>query len=279
MWCAATVGTSAIGSAVTPATPQYLALGGSASVGFQPTSRAPPGQRTNAGYADDLVSLTHQRWPGLQLTELGCPGATTTTFLSGRGRCHFAAGSQLSAAINFMRSHPATRLITVDLGFNNIRPCLVHGVVNHTCVSKGLLLLRRQLPLVLTSLRKAAGDRVDIVGVGHYDPTVVASIGRTSGRSFAAASVGAVEQLDRTLLSIYGRFGIPMADVSRAFDMTSTKAVIVDGRSEPEGAARACALTWMCAPHPYGPNPHPNDAGYWVIARAIAQALPRHSTP
>jgi lysophospholipase L1-like esterase len=147
---------------------------------------------------------------------------------------------------------------------------MMHALVNQICMSKGLGRLRRQLPLVLASLRKAAGDQgVDIVGIGHYDPFVT-----QSSRTFAAASVGAVEQLDRTLLAIYGRFGIPMANVSRAFEMTSTQAVMVGGRSEPEDVARACQLTWMCARHPYGPNLHPNDAGYRVIAQTISQLLP-----
>jgi lysophospholipase L1-like esterase len=69
-----------------------------------------------------------------------------------------------------------------------------------------------------------------------------------------------------------------MADVANAFDMTKTNAVVVAGRSEPKDAARACELTWMCAGHPYGPNLHPNNAGYSVIAQAIAQALPGPST-
>jgi len=283
VWCAASISAPAVASAVTSATPQYLALGGSASVGVQPTSTAPRGQPTDTGYADDLVPLTRQRWPGLQLNQLGCPGATTSTFLYGRGRCHYATGSQLSAAINFLGSHKATRLITIDLGFNNIRPCMMHGLVNQVCLSQGLLLLRQQLPVVLASLRKAAGNQVDIVGVGHYDPFVVASTGRSSRRSFAATSVDAIEQLDGTLHSIYGRFGVAMADVSNAFDinafdMTSRNAVNVAGRSEPKNSARACELTWMCAGRPYGPNLHPNDAGYWVIAQAIAQALQRPST-
>jgi lysophospholipase L1-like esterase len=279
VWCAASIGAPAIAGATTAATPQYLALGGSASVGVQPTSTAPRGQPTDTGYADDLVPLIRQRWSGLQLSQLGCPGATVSTFLYGRGRCHYATGTQLSAAINFLGSHPATtRLVTIDLGFNNIRPCLMHGLVNQVCLSKGLRLLRQQLPVALALLRKAAGNQVDIVGVGHYDPFVVVPTDRSSRRSFAATTVGAVEQLNSTLRSIYGRFGVAMADVSNPFDMTRRNAVIVAGRSEPKNSARACELTWMCAGHPYGPNLHPNDAGYRVIARAIAQALPRLST-
>ena len=41
----------------------------------------------------------------------------------------------------------------------------------------------------------------------------------------------------------------------------------------PTNVARVCALTWMCAAPPLGPNLHPNDAGYRVIAGALADAL------
>jgi lysophospholipase L1-like esterase len=30
----------------------------------------------------------------------------------------------------------------------------------------------------------------------------------------------------------------------------------------------------MCAPKPFGPNIHPNNAGYLAIAKAIAAVLP-----
>ena len=41
----------------------------------------------------------------------------------------------------------------------------------------------------------------------------------------------------------------------------------------PRNVARICALTWMCAPPPYGPNQHPNADGYRVISQAIETAL------
>jgi lysophospholipase L1-like esterase len=267
-----------VGAAELPSSaPQYLDLGGSASVGFQPTATRPHGQRTDTGYANDLVGLTRSRWPGLQLTELGCPGASTTTFVDGGGRCRYGSGTQLAAAVAFLRSHPTTRLITVDLGFNNVRPCFVHGSVNEACVSRGLTSLRQQLPSALRILRTAAGSMVDIVGVGHYDPFASQPGGSRGDRSFAAASVGVIDELDATLRSIYLHFGIQMANVSTAFD-TSGGTPVRGESSGPSAGTRVCELTWMCAHRPYGPNLHPNDAGYRVIARAIARVLPSQWT-
>jgi lysophospholipase L1-like esterase len=264
----------AAGATVPVPVPRYLALGGSSSVGVQPTLGDPSGRPTGKGYADDLAVRARQEWPGLRLTTFGCPGATTGTMLFGGGRCHYAGGSQLSAADHFLRTHPTVRLLTIDVGFNDIRPCMVDQSVNLPCVSRGLDLVDQQLPSILASVKEAADHQVEIIGVGHYDPFVEASRHGPEGDGFAAETVSTVERLNRTLLAIYRRFGVPMADVSTAFDMTSTRAVDVHGTTEPENAARVCALTWMCAPHPYGPNLHPNDAGYQVIAETLARLLP-----
>jgi hypothetical protein len=41
----------------------------------------------------------------------------------------------------------------------------------------------------------------------------------------------------------------------------------------PPNVAMICSLTWMCAPAPRGPNEHPNNAGYRVIARTFWRAI------
>ena len=250
---------------------RYLALGGSASVGVQPTTLAPRGAPTDGGYADDLVAMEGGRWPGLVLTRLGCPGETTSTMLSGRDRCHRGRSSQLAEAVEFLRTDPSVRLVTVDLGFNDVRPCLRHRSVDTRCVAAGIDGLRRQLPVILSSLRSAAGPGVDIVGVGHYDPFLALAGQGAAGRSFAAASLEVIEQLDAALASIYARFSIPMAGVLQAFDAVRTGAAHDAVSAE---VSRTCLLTWMCARPPYGPNLHPNDRGYRLMASAIAAALP-----
>ncbi len=68
------------GAAAAP--PYLLALGGSASVGFQPTAAHPRGQPTTSGYAEDLVPLEQKRWPGLTVVHLGnapVAGASSAT--------------------------------------------------------------------------------------------------------------------------------------------------------------------------------------------------------
>ena len=43
----------------------------------------------------------------------------------------------------------------------------------------------------------------------------------------------------------------------------------------PLNVEKACELTWMCYPSPFGPDDHPNDAGYSFIAQAIEAELPK----
>ena len=260
------------GAAMAP--PYLLALGGSASVGFQPTAAHPRGQPTSSGYAEDLVPLEGRRWPQLTVVHLGCPGATTATVLGGGGHCPYPEGTQLSAAEGFLRSHPTTGLVTVDLGFNDLLPCLRHEVVVEACVDGALVTVRDQLTQILTAIKAAAPSGAVVVGVGHYDPYLGDYVKGPPAQAFSTASLDVVERLDDTLRSVYLAAGVPMADVASAFELTNREEVAWSGLGTvPLDVARTCALTWMCNPPPLGRNVHPDDAGYRKIAGAIADAV------
>lgn len=252
----------------------YLDIGGSASVGFQPTGASPHGQPTDTGYANDLATAERANWPGLQLVEVGCPGATTATMLDGGGHCAYAGGTQLAAATDFLRTHRTTVLVTVDLGFNNVRSCIRAGRVNEACVDQSIDLVDKQLPQILSALRAAGSPGLRIVGIGHYDPYLRNYVGGPMGRVLASASLGVIAQLNQSLHAIYAGYGIPMADVAGDFDTSDLGSTVMPGVGMvPRNVAQICALTWMCAPRPYGPNQHPNDDGYRVISQAITAAL------
>jgi lysophospholipase L1-like esterase len=266
---------SAAGAALHDA-PAYVALGGSGSVGFQPTTQSPDGQPTDTGYANDIDASLHSRWPDLRLVQFGCPGETTNAMLFGGSRCHYQLGTQLAMAVSFLHRHAAD-LVTVDLGANDLDRCIDDLSIDEACAATMTALARTQLVEILTVLRATAAPGTKFVGIGHSDPYLGRYLDGPSGRAFALESVGLIERLNAAMESAYDEFDIPMADVASAFDMTDTTPTVVPGLGTlPLNVARTCQLTWMCAPAPLGPNRHPNDSGYRVIADTVTDLLADH---
>jgi lysophospholipase L1-like esterase len=274
---AGTRGASAPAGATTPilGPHYYLALGGSDSVGYQPTSAIPHGQRTDEGYADDLLAAERDRWGDLRLVQFGCPGETTLTMLFGGDHC-YSSLSQLALAVSFLRAHPSTVLMTIDVGFNDMVRCVVHRVIDAPCVDLALESIRDQLPKIVTTLRSAGAPSLRIIGVGHYDPFLAAYLSGPLGRSFAAQSLDVMTRLNETLRSVYLAAGVPMAELGTAFDMTGEQPTrLASGVVVPMNVARTCALTWECITGPLGHNKHPNEVGYRIIGEAISNLISR----
>ena len=254
----------------------YLDIGASASVGVQPTPLNPDGAPTARGYANDLVALEAAKGVALELTQIGCPGESTTTMLYGGDRCYQSPATQMSTAIAFLQSHYSqTGIVTVDLGFNNVVKCLRLASGVSTCLEQGIDTVRQELPRILSTLQAAAGPNVHFVGVGHYDPFLASALLGTTGMATATESLGAMTMLNDTITGIYQSFLMPTAKVARAFRSFDRVLTARAGVGKvATNVAEACNLTWMCQPAPYGPNLHPNDAGYRAIAASIAATLP-----
>ncbi len=254
----------------------YLDVGASVSVGVQPSVRSPHGQRTRAGYANDLVALEASKGVTLRLHEVGCPGESTTTMISGHDHCYHGTATQLNAAVAYLSAHrDETGLVTIDLGFNDVMPCLRNELFDPACLTRHLSRVASQLEQIIALLRAAAGPHVTFVGLGHYNPFLADWLHGSRGQAFATASVGAMSQLNQTLRDVYGSFSIPMADVAAAFQPATNQPVdLAPFGPVPADVAHTCAMTWMCQPSPYGPNIHPTDLGYHAIASAIDAVLP-----
>jgi lysophospholipase L1-like esterase len=271
--CGGVIGLGSAAQAADAGPHYYLALGGSDSVGFQPTEDVPHGAPTDEGYADDLLSTEQDRWPDLRLVQLGCPGETTLGMLDGGDRCH-ASASQVSLAVAFLRQHPSTVLVTVDVGFNDVVHCMREREVDASCVELALSNVRTQLPQILAALRLAGGPTLHIVGVGHYDPYLASYLGGPAGKAFADQSLDVISRLNDALRSAYAAADTPMADVAGAFDMENSEpSALPNGELVPLDVARTCALTWQCVTGPLGHNKHPNAAGYRLISEAITDEV------
>ncbi len=118
----------------------------------------------------------------LRLAQLGCSGETTATLVNG-GICTYRgdhnlsggvgtghpAGSQLDAAVAFLYQHKDVSLITIDIGANDLNPCVVLPPSQiQACVTQVLPQIAANLSTIMTVLRRAGGSQVQIIGYLSY---------------------------------------------------------------------------------------------------------------
>ena len=252
----------------------YLVLGASESVGVQPTVQAPHGRMTARGYANDVVAMMARDGVAMSLTQLGCPGASTTSMLYGGDQCG-SSTSQLTRAVDFLHAHAQDRgVVSIDIGFNDLGPCFRSGGFDPACVDHQIALIAVQLPQIIDALKAAAGPYVTFVGLNHDNPFLASAVHGRATDTYVDNSAVAIDRLNTQLDSIYAGYGIEVANVARAYALSdTTKVTVPDLGAVPTNLARVCSLTWMCRSAPFGPNIHPDNAGYRVMARAIAAVL------
>jgi len=249
----------------------YLALGDSLSTGVD----APAGE----GYVADVFAHYQATIPGLQLVDYGCPGETTTSFISGPS-CADPDGSQLQAAEAFLKAHPGqVAFVTIDIGGNDVVHCASTSPtfsIDIGCVTDGLAAVQTNLTQIMAGLRSAGGS-VPIYAMNYYDPFVIAWLQGLSGQVAAQESVTLLARLNGELATIYGNAGASLVDVASAFaasdlsDLVSTPS----WGTVPVSVANAC--TWLAVTcvigGPEGFGIHPNAVGYQVIANAFQDAI------
>jgi lysophospholipase L1-like esterase len=257
-----------------PPASYYLALGDSLSQGVQPDSSG-ASVKTPHGYASQLYTVLSKRDPGLRLTDLGCPGETTATMIHGR-TCYYRGGSQLAAAVSFLRAHRGhVALITVDIGANDINTCVMHPSLADfvPCLSKSLTGTSANLTTIMTALRHVAGH-TRVIGMNYYLPELAEWRTGFLGEMFARLAEVAAVRYNNMLTAVYQKSGARIANVFGAFHTSDFgNDVTVPGFGKlPRNVAAICQWTWQCAAPPRGPNQHANQAGYAVIARAFLLA-------
>jgi hypothetical protein len=271
------LGSSADASGTAPTTGFYLDIGASTSLGFQPTGiPAHNGHRTSTGYANDIVSYEAKRGINLVLRQVGCPGETAVTMLTTSDHCYKPPGRQLFAAEKyFQKEGNAYGLATIDLGFNDIRACLLPAQVDETCATTGITQVRDDMPRILADLKASAGPNVHFIGLEYGDPFLQHFLLGASEFSDATNTLTVINELNDALHGAYIAAGIPIANVPGAYRLADTSpSTLANVGTVPQNVASECAYTWMCNPPPWGPDDHPNNAGYAAIAAEIEAKLP-----
>lgn len=256
-----------VAAGATPATPPttyYVALGDSLSSG----GGATPGN----GYVNDVFAHEETIIPGLQLENLGCAGDSTTEMIHGGNCTNYTTGNQLGDAEAFLSSHRgAVKFVTIDVGGDDVNGCAPGGVINTTCVQKGLQAVAANMQTILGGLRAAAGN-VPIVGMVYYDPWLAFYLKGPSGQQAATASLGLLHQLNSELRSAYKQYQARIAPVQKDFetwDMALTGSF--NGQTLPQDVANICNWTHMC--DSTNPNNHTNDTGHALLATAFEARL------
>jgi lysophospholipase L1-like esterase len=253
----------------------YLSLGDSLAQGVQPSSSGTDVE-TNQGYPNQLYTALHLGNPTLKLVKLGCPGETTATMING-GICSYSAGAQLAQAAAFLASHKGrVQLVTIDIGANDLNPCL--ALTNLTDIVKCLQgvfpKIQAHLTTIMDTLTTASGSGPvpPIIGMAYYDPELANWLkGDPADKALAKDSIALAQGFNTLLSTVYTGFGAKVADVFTAFHTTAFNARVTLPAfgSVPKDVGYICMYTWMCAAPPVGPNIHANVLGYGVIANTF----------
>jgi len=250
----------------------YLALGDSVAFGYRPPAVTPTATYLDAsnfvGYPEDFAAGA-----SVNLSNASCPGETTASMITAGAQsngCENSIGSpsgyrtffplhvtytgtQLTYAVDYLRSHPRTRLVTIDIGANDLFICQVTTADQCTGADFPAVLqqITANLRTILATLRQDGHYHHDLVLMSYYslnyaDPTQVAGTLALNSALTAAGS-----GLD-----------VLVADGFAAFQHASQNA-----GGDPCGAGLLIALpTGGC-------NIHPSALGHQVLSAAIAAAI------
>ena len=272
---------AAVGAGPTSANPvngsaangTYLALGDSVAFGYVPPNALPPPNYLDAhsfvGYPEFLAQQLDDH-----VSNASCPGETTSSMLDAGAQsngCENEPGSpvgyrtlfplhaqypgtQMDYALHYLHAHKHTRLVTIDIGANDVFLCQ-ETTADH-CTSGPELNdvaneIATNLGTIFHELRDVAGYRGPIVGLTYYslsysDPVTVAG----------------TESLDSVIAGVTTANGGIVADGFAAFEDPS----LASG-GDPCAAGLLIKL-------PDGTcNIHPSPAGQQLLAGAIATAI------
>ena len=230
----------------------YLALGDSIAFGDQPTKAGARPSAFDTGYVDVFAARLRKLSPKLQVVNYGCPGESTVTFARGGcpwlgdgGKLHNTfSGSQLEAAVSFLRAHPGqVSPITMTLWGADVVPLSQKGKRAPQAIAS----VAAHLSTILQQLRSAA-PTAEIIVTGAWNPEV----------DQLAHAQPLYRSLDAAIARVAVASRVRVADMFAAFNQGSLGAQ----------KARLCALTFFCSKG----DPHPTDAGYRAMADAFMTA-------
>ncbi len=272
-------------------TSYYVALGDSYAQGVQAIGPGRADVPTTKGFNNFAYKKLRKSHRGLRFVQLGCGGATTDSMINGTKPCGekklpykstSRRTSQLTYAAKWIRAHRGkVAYVTISIGGNDFAHCASAGDFNAviTCASQGIAQMKKNLPVIAKTLRKAAGKRTVIVGSTYPDVVLGAYVQGDSGKQLASASVAVFkDQVNPTLKKAYAKQKIRFADTTTAFGsyipFSKTTTLAPYGQI-PESVANICRLAWYCTPRQGGPDIHLKTSGYARFANVVLKEMRR----
>lgn len=237
----------------------YLSLGTSLAAGVQADPETGESVLTDVSYPSLLARKIQKRIRNRELvhTNIGCPGETSETFIYG-GICQYSQKSQLDEAVRFLEENEQqTKLITIDLGANDVLSCANGPDFDTSCIRDSLSQLSANLSMVLEALRAQAPNTA-ILGMNYYNPLSVYWFEDPATAQFSA---GLQLWVNTVLETVYATYDVPVADIAEAYKSYD---LVTDANMNtvPDSIEVLCGWTWMCSHQ----NIHANESGYGVIA-------------
>jgi len=244
------------GATASQSSPLYLALGDSLAAGVGASEPAETGYVGLVFGALQTEPTSPYGGGELTLLNLGDPGETTTSMLASGGQMEKALGEIESRRDDAVAGNEVA-VITIDIGANDFiplvlgdSPCLPNPVAEACtqAATSALTTFRTNFADITRRLRAAAGPEVEFVALGLYNPL------SGTGGPFDAVGDAAVELFNSTVAESAAEPDVQaqLADVfplfqNRGSELTHVAEVPLDV--------------------------HPNDAGHYLMARAVVAAL------
>ena len=242
---------------------KYLALGDSVAFGYTPLAQPPGNLKDYHGYPEIVSKGVH-----LNVANASCFGETTGHFLSllapdtGCQAWRAAlplfveySGTQMDYAIDYLKESNKAKLVTIDIGINDLGVLLQTCGGDPTCFSRGLpatlAAYQANLITIFSRIRNEAGYGGPIVAVTIYAVNYNDS-----------AEVGSITLLNAVLASVAHAFQGDVADAFSAFGLASI----------PYGGS-ACAAGLLIQLPTGGCDIHPSTMGQTLIAQTILDLL------
>jgi lysophospholipase L1-like esterase len=166
---------------------RYLALGDSVPFGFRESNTQPTPDYSKPGSFSGYPEMV-ARALKLDLTNAACPGETSSSMINVNAQSNgcetqadgspgYTAGyplhasyahSQLRFAVGFLKTHPNTRLVSLQIGANDGFICLHDPTCAQTGIPAVLDTIQKNVTTILNAIRNNAHYSGQIVIMNYY---------------------------------------------------------------------------------------------------------------